>query len=121
MPGSKVGYDTARRIVSLRRAGYTCRETAELCGVTESTVWYRMRASGLNGEIRARGKVRDDTPRNLKDAIEQYGVVTLEEGADGGYVCTIDDEVSGPEKGSIQGAIYAAARAYQEAENANDK
>jgi hypothetical protein len=114
MPGSKVSDATAERIIELRRAGYSCREVARRTGVTVSAVWYRMRASGLNGKIRARLGASEDIPRSMRAAVDRYGPVTIEPGSTGGYIATLDDDITGPERGSIQSAIYGAARVWRD-------
>lgn len=99
---------TREKIIELREQGNTCKETAEIVGVTEPTVWYTMRRSGLNGKIRhyRRGYQK---PASIQRAVEEYGSVLIEEGLNGGYVVTINDVFVGTECGSIGSAIRSAA------------
>jgi len=120
MPGAKMTTTVHARIVELRRAGWSCREVAAEVGVTESAVWQAMRREGLNGAIRAKPDRKPDVPRNVGRAVEEYGHIAIEATLDGRYEVTIDEEVTGPPRGSLQGAIYAAAREYQKAHGGQD-
>lgn len=97
------------RIVALRKAGHTCRETADIVGVSESSVWGVMRRRGLNGKIRAYRKCYHP-PASVGAAVHEYGSILIEEGLNGGYVATIEDVYTSGECGSLAAAIRSAAR-----------
>lgn len=96
------------RIIALRRKGYTCREAAEIAGVSESAVWYTMRRNGLAGRFRQYRKGYQP-PASVSGAVEEYGTVTIEEGLNGGYIATVADVYQGGECGSVGAAIRSAS------------
>jgi hypothetical protein len=96
------------KIIQLRKSGATCREAAEAIGVSQSAVWYTMRAHGLAGKIRAH-RSGYTPPGSIHRAVDEYGTVTIEEGASGGYIVTVADVYQGNECGSIGAAIRSAS------------
>jgi hypothetical protein len=107
------------RVVALRRAGYSCRSVAAELDVPESHVWSVMRRTGNAGRYHdapnrngssKKKKPRVDMYQRIADVLDEWGVLTIEEGAAGGYVATLNDEHTGPERQSVRAAIDAAMR-----------
>lgn len=113
------------RVVALRKAGYSCRAAAAELGVPESHIWNVMKRTGNTGRFQA-APVRDGSSRGkrpqvgtyqrIADVLDEWGVLTIEEGAGGGYIVTLDDEWTGPERQSVRAAIEAAAKSANGAE-----
>lgn len=117
-----------RTIIGMREQGYSCREIAERWGIPEHRVWYVMQRTGNSGRYHAAAKRDGHTSgrgraqkqrreHKLEELVEQYDVVTIEAGTNGGYVATLDDEWTGEERQGITAALTSAAK---EAEHAND-
>jgi len=115
-------------IIAMRQQGYSCREIAERWGIPEHRVWYVMQTTGNAGRYHAAPKRDGHTSgraqaqkrrreQKLEELVEQYDVVTIAAGLNGGYIVTLDDEWTGEER---QGITAALASAVQEAEHAND-
>lgn len=107
------------RVVSLRKAGHSCRAVAAELGIPESHVWNVMQRTGNAGRYHAtpardgnsKGKrAKVDTHKRIADVLDEWGVLTIEEGAGGGYVATLDDDYTGPERQTVRAAIDAAVR-----------
>jgi len=122
-------YDIAdERIVALRRAGHSCRSVADELCIPQSHVWNVMQRTGNAGRYHAapkrdghqagRGQAQKRRrEQKLEELVEQYDVVTIAAGLNGGYIVTLDDEWTGEER---QGITAALASAVREAEHAND-
>ena len=100
-----------RDIITLRKDGLSCRETAERLGIKEYRVWRCMSKYGLAGQLRCKhNRVNPDrtTPvAALRKALDDHDVVVIERGAAGGYIVTIDDK-TGVECETIPRAVRAA-------------
>ena len=100
-------------ILSMRAEGISCREIAAKLDIGEGRVWACNRKAGIAGKYRARGAhyapwLRKPT---LNRAIEEYGAVTVELGADGGFIATLADKWTGMEQETVVGAIRSAVEA----------
>jgi hypothetical protein len=63
------------------------------------------------GKAEAQKKRRE---AKLADLVEEYEVVTIEAGAAGGYVVTLDDQWTGGEHRSIPAALKAAEKVAED-------
>jgi hypothetical protein len=102
-------------ILQWRREGQSCREIAERLDVPEWQIHNVMRQTGNAGKFRAKHNRYPKTrrePRNdlqrLEDVVNRYGVLTIEQGASGGYIATLDELHTGYECMSTDEAIYSA-------------
>jgi len=109
-------------ILQWRRDGQSCREIAERLGVPEWQIHNVMKSTGNAGKFRAKHNRYPKTrrePRNqlqrLEDVINRYGVLTIEQGAGGGYIATLDELHTGHECMTTDEAIYSAIDAAREA------
>lgn len=112
---SRVRSNNVVDILSWREQGQSCREIAERLGVPEWEIHNVMKATGNAGRWRAKKNKYPQVrrkPRNplqrLEDVVDAYGVLTIEQGASGGYIATINDEHTGAESLTTDEAIYSA-------------
>uniref|UniRef100_A0A6M3LKR9 Uncharacterized protein n=1 Tax=viral metagenome TaxID=1070528 RepID=A0A6M3LKR9_9ZZZZ len=104
----------SEQIIALRREGLSCKTTAERLGIKEYVVYRCMARHGLAGQFRAkqnRTTVERTRPEwALQRALDAHDVLTVERGADGGYIVTLDEIVTGEERATVSGAIGSALR-----------
>jgi hypothetical protein len=100
-----------QEIVWQRRQGKRFDEVAEIVGCSRTYAWIVCRREGV--DVRVRHKVTN--PRvTVKSVLDSYDVVTVERGASGGYVATIDDAVTGEERRTPSAAMRDAVGRTQQ-------
>jgi predicted transcriptional regulator len=89
-----------KQVNELFEKGYSEKEIAKNLGVTINQVKYsrqRKRRSSLYGKV-----------NSIKRTVQDNGVLTIEEGINGGLIVTLDEKWTGSEKDSLRSAIYSA-------------
>lgn len=107
-----------QRITEMRNDGKNCRQVAERLGLREDQVWKLSQEARVHGYpipkiVRLpRGKNKEQIPRkvkgNLEDLLRDWDVVTIERGLNGGYMVTLDDEITTEEYPELAEAIQMA-------------
>lgn len=94
-------------IRKMREQGCQCIEIARALGINEGVVWNSCRRLGIATSNYDRRSTTEDT---LLRALTNWDLVSVENGASGGFVVTLDDRYTGKEKDTIASAIRDAAR-----------
>ena len=95
-----------QEIIRQRQQGARLEEIAESCGCSRSYAHKVCRAAGVAIPYRRRSYL---VPRiTVKEVLNEFDAVTIERGAMGGYVATLDDAVTGPESTTVSAALRAA-------------
>jgi hypothetical protein len=92
-------------------AGLTIEATAEALGLTTGQVAYAQQVLGFRKPKKGPSRKRYGW---LSDVVESNGLITIEQGLNGGYIVTLGDQWTGEERCSIKGAIKSAETAARE-------
>ena len=106
-------------ILNDRAAGLSCREIAQKNDVPEHVIHTIMKETGRAGKYRAQRRKQSIATAGITSILTMLEVaadsIVIEQAADGsGWIVTIDDVVSGGTRSSINKALRAAYREWEE-------
>lgn len=101
-------------IVRMREHGLSREDTAKILGVGLPIINEAVTRLGIGGKYRVRKYKPRVYTRDLIEAIREFGVVTIEDGLNGGFIVTVGDEARGQECAKLPSALKSAQKeAYE--------